>query len=492
MLNKIVACKRFTILPFHKRISDNVFAEIKFNELENLVLQTIVFNRLKDVTSLSAANQVYPTTVHKRFEHSLGVMSLASDIFDRLFSPDSISRASKSKRDKLQGFINGYDLEYWKQVVRLAGLLHDLGHLSMSHVAEQAILFKRGISHETMSYILMKSPEVKNILYSYGIAVEDVAKVALNQDEYLKIFPNYSYSPFEKIMNEIVTGDAFGADRMEYMYRDAKNSGIVTGEFNREAIIKSLVLLPYNGNYHIGVMKNPGVDAVCDLLKSRKSMYHFIAYHPLTIAYDNMMKKLIRDLTPTSFLDVIDRIAKNIGGASEEDIKSVAIYYELISDSYYLSAIKELLVYGEHPEFAKNNSSLFDKVERLKVALGDKFEKALETASRYLLRQHDHKIWTLEPPNFEEKKQNMNKLLIALREHFGEEMIIERTIVKNKPNPDFPILNSSGKVYSSFDDPDYKPFLEDAFARVYFYCHPDIKEQVHSWMRKNASRVLGI
>src|ERR1700679_1250919 len=113
------------------KIYDPVHGFIRFNELEKKLIDSFAFQRLHYLHQLGIAYLVYPGATHTRFEHSLGVMELASLIFDRVTAKSTFSIAPQN-------------YEYWKQILRFAALCHDLGHLPFSHVAEKALLTKGG------------------------------------------------------------------------------------------------------------------------------------------------------------------------------------------------------------------------------------------------------------------------------------------------------------------------------------------------------------
>src|SRR5476651_2062324 len=92
-----------------KKIYDSVHGFISFDEFEKELIDSLPFQRLHYIHQLGIAYLVYPGATHTRFEHSLGVMELASQIFDRIASKHEIPQA-----------------DYWRQVLRLAALCHDL------------------------------------------------------------------------------------------------------------------------------------------------------------------------------------------------------------------------------------------------------------------------------------------------------------------------------------------------------------------------------
>jgi HD superfamily phosphohydrolase len=99
---------------------------------ERKVIDSPPFQRLRDIHQLAMSYLVYPGATHTRFEHSLGVMELASRIFDVVTKPYNVAH------DVVRDIIPDQDsLAYWRTVLRLAALFHDVGHLPFSHAAEK-------------------------------------------------------------------------------------------------------------------------------------------------------------------------------------------------------------------------------------------------------------------------------------------------------------------------------------------------------------------
>lgn len=114
LLSKINAALEFPVHdPVHKRIW--------LTELELKVIDTPEFQRLRRVSQLGLADYVFPAATRTRFSHSLGVVYVMGELL----------RAQKAAlADHLA--VSGVD---WR-VLRLAALLHDIGHLPFSHPAE--------------------------------------------------------------------------------------------------------------------------------------------------------------------------------------------------------------------------------------------------------------------------------------------------------------------------------------------------------------------
>ena len=135
------ACRQASMLA----LRDPIHVYVRADELEAAVLATRPLQRLRWVRQLGLAHLVFPGAEHSRFSHALGAMELAGRVYDALAEKapdllDSDPRCPERRR------------------VRLAALLHDVGHAPFSHSAEE--LFEEGLSHEDMTVRLLRLPEV--------------------------------------------------------------------------------------------------------------------------------------------------------------------------------------------------------------------------------------------------------------------------------------------------------------------------------------------
>jgi len=208
-------------------IRDPLHVFVRLDAPEQAVLNSSAFQRLRHIHQLALTYLVYPGATHRRFEHSLGVMELATRIFDTVVDP-------KRQHDAAREVIPGDDdqVRYWRRVLRLAALCHDLGHLPFSHAAEEELL-PDGIDHEWISRAHIMSDEMRSIWDEMEppIKAEHIALLAVGPtgDEVLK--------PWQAILSEIITGDVFGADRMDYLLRDSLHTGVAYGRFDHHRLI---------------------------------------------------------------------------------------------------------------------------------------------------------------------------------------------------------------------------------------------------------------
>lgn len=230
-----------------KKIRDGLYDEYIFIEDDELpVLDSKYVQRLRKITQLGLSSLVYPTATHSRFSHSLGVLNLSSKMAESL-DLDPVERKS----------------------VRLAGLLHDVGHGPFSHASEY-VLEK---PHE------QKSCEIVEELEDTGVLPVSAHKI----NQYIKGERHPS----------IIAGD-IDTDRMDYLKRDSHFTGIPHGKIDTDTIIKSVTT-----NSESIVFKRRAVEAIEQLLVSRKNMMGSVYCHPTVQIAENMLQKAILHLDIT-------------------------------------------------------------------------------------------------------------------------------------------------------------------------------------------------
>lgn len=222
---------------FHE-IRDPVHNFIRVTEHERRVINSAPVQRLRHIHQLALAYLLYPGATHRRFEHSLGVMHLAGELFDRLTDP---MRVTDQVRDMVDELGQQEHLTYWRTVVRLAALCHDVGHLPFSHAAEHDLL-PEGRSHEDLTETVVLTSEIADILGDLmpPITPAVVAKSAIGP----KKWTGEPFSDWEALLSDMITGDAFGVDRMDYLLRDSLHAGVRYGVFDHHRLLSTLRLMP--------------------------------------------------------------------------------------------------------------------------------------------------------------------------------------------------------------------------------------------------------
>ncbi|MDE0307025.1 MAG: HD domain-containing protein [Albidovulum sp.] len=217
-------------------IRDPIHVFVRLNSQERRVVNSRPFQRLRHIHQLALTYLVYPSATHRRFEHSLGVMELAGRVFDVITSQQNVSNDIRSLIEPIQG-----ELPYWRTVLRMAALCHDLGHLPFSHAAEKELL-PEGWNHERITRSIIESDEMAAIWSQMipPLATTHIVKLALGKKE----AKDLEFSNWEAILSEIITGDAFGVDRIDYLLRDSHHAGVSYGKFDHYRLIDTLRILP--------------------------------------------------------------------------------------------------------------------------------------------------------------------------------------------------------------------------------------------------------
>jgi HD superfamily phosphohydrolase len=217
-------------------IRDPLHVFIRLSPDEQLVLNSRPFQRLRQIHQLSLTYLVYPSATHRRFEHSLGVLELATRIFDVVTDIHNMEHGEA--RDVLPP--DELTVSYWRRVLRMAALCHDMGHLPFSHGAENDLL-PDGWDHERLSRELILCDEMCDIWKQMEppLTPEHVALLAVGPAG-----PGERVPPWQAILSEIITGNVFGADRMDYLLRDSYHTGVAYGHFDHHRLIDTLRILP--------------------------------------------------------------------------------------------------------------------------------------------------------------------------------------------------------------------------------------------------------
>jgi HD superfamily phosphohydrolase len=140
--------------------------------------------------------------------HSLGVMQLAGLRFDTVTREDKLTDAEREVVPERASL----EFAYWRSVLRMAALCHDLGHLPFSHAAE-ADLLPEGYDHERMTYEIIHCEEMRQVwgTMSPEPKPEHVAKLALGPSAVEKLRLPLAFSTWEAILADMISGD-FGAE----------------------------------------------------------------------------------------------------------------------------------------------------------------------------------------------------------------------------------------------------------------------------------------
>ena len=335
-------------LPIVRRIRENVHGTIDVSELEDRVLSHPYVQRLRRIKQLAFLQYVFPGASHSRFEHSLGVMHLAGVAWEKLRANQKrLASGARQFSDYHDREIRGngghgllsptfdmvdefFESTYTLQALRLAALLHDLGHPPFSHSGEAFLASwktvqevakprppwldrwlnqkvdasvkagkdpaKQPVRHEVFTLLLLdrlfsdvyaENPDVMRI------EPQDIASIMSPDIPPVEGSPLWRFGAY-RFCHELISGE-FDVDRMDYLLRDSRECGVVYGIFDESRILNSLGMYfdPKEQAVHLAIQFS-GMAAFEDYLRARHSMYLQLYFHKTAVAAEAMIKNLSR------------------------------------------------------------------------------------------------------------------------------------------------------------------------------------------------------
>lgn len=285
------------------------------------LLDTPEFQRLRRIRQLGGVFQVYHTAEHSRFSHSLGVYEIVRRMTEEV--PDI--GGSLSRQEKL--------------VVLCAALLHDVGHGPYSHSFERL----SHCSHEQMTMrLILEDTDIHTVLAEADSSLP--AQVAA-------VIQGTCPNP---LLCDLISSQ-LDADRMDYLLRDAYETGTSYGTFDLERILRCLRVK--NGRLCI---KESGMHSVEDYIMARYHMYWQVYLHPVARAYEVMLQLFfdryseVRSQLKIDLLENVFRLSELTCFLELDDYRLVTgLQQASVSDDRILADLADRLL----------NRRLFDWIE---------------------------------------------------------------------------------------------------------------------------------
>ncbi|MDY0062277.1 MAG: HD domain-containing protein [Myxococcota bacterium] len=280
-------------------LRDPVHGSIEVLLPEVAILDHPVFQRLRSIKQLGFSQFSFPGVTHTRLSHCLGTMHLATLAFDSIFDAH-FSFQHPANRRRL------------RETVRLAALLHDLGHPPLSHCTEVAMpslaalqiacyrptdrVEDRQANHEDVSVLLMTASSLAATLpgAEAGVTPRHVAALISSQ---VPIDDDYFVDgdrDFRPILSQIVSSEC-DVDRMDYLARDSLFAGVRYGAFDQSWLLRSLTWHVGEGGAVQLALDSRGLYAFDHFLIARYHMFLIVYYHARSVIFEEMLRRYLEE-----------------------------------------------------------------------------------------------------------------------------------------------------------------------------------------------------
>jgi HD superfamily phosphohydrolase len=347
---------------FKEGFSDNIHGFIYYSSLEKRIIETKLFSRLHNVYQSSTVYLTFPATKTKRYEHSIGTMKIAGDYFASLIrnSDQQISNRYlstignyldlESKRFRVpEEYIyvlslpntidspkNRYIFYVYLQALRLAALLHDVGHPPFSHVIEDTItkIFSLDIVKDP---VVMKNFNINQLYTEFqekklheqiGLKFQNfIVKEYLRKDdnfehdvaiafkmivgiEVIKVKEKIKYNSIG-LIKKIISSN-FDADRFDFLQRDSINSGVPNVNLEIDRILGNVKIKQYPEGFQIAYGFKT-ITTLDNIMYQRNFIYNSINFHHNSIKVSMLLENAIIEIATHFFLELKEgRRSKNL------------------------------------------------------------------------------------------------------------------------------------------------------------------------------------
>lgn len=269
------------------------FIDVSDDELK--IINSAPFQRLRNIHQLATTYLVYHGAEHTRFGHSIGVMHLTSRVFDSVTKkhPNLFSNNND---------INMRRTAWYRQILRLIGLTHDLGHAPFSHASEE--LFASGKQHEDYTKLILFHTEIADYINAIGTKFKSAygSDYDITPDLIWMIYEGKNVTDDRFILPDFLFLKSFmdgelDCDKMDYLLRDALYCGVTYGKYDLDRFVATLTAYKCDNELQLAIERG-GIQALEEFVLARYFMFIQVYYHKTRRYLDKALVKSLRAILP--------------------------------------------------------------------------------------------------------------------------------------------------------------------------------------------------
>lgn len=312
-------------LPSAREINDPIWGTIVLAPAESQIIDSPLFQRLRETRQLGVAHHVYPSANHSRFEHSLGSLHVVTLLLDAL------TNRSENQTDAPAPVPKDF-----VPILRLAALLHDIGHGAMSHVTENALEATDWAENVTLQAAdridavdtnslseiaaveLIRSPSFYSLL-EYLCSVTELRNPQNIVDAVTRAIAGYPLDDRYPFLSDLISGP-YDADKLDYISRDSRLCGLPqvldthrlirklrAVQIDRDQLPEQLgaLIQGNHASYVATAVASSGAGTLDELALARALLHDKVYRHHKTRAYEAMIAGLVEiliEIIPEGYL----------------------------------------------------------------------------------------------------------------------------------------------------------------------------------------------
>lgn len=261
-------------------IKDPVHGYVYISEVEKEIIDTYPMQRLRRIRQLAGSEYVYPGANHTRFEHSIGVLYLTKVLL---------------QNPHLSQVISGDEAKE----VRLAALLHDVGHGPFSHVYEHLLEKFLSKTHEDLTRWVITKSELGDKLRSLGFNPDKIARLAVG----------VLHEKGKAFLDQVIRS-AVDVDKLDFIVRDTYHTGAEYGFVDVYRLLRTLDILEDNLALDVGAL-SAFESFILARVESFKSIYFHRTSRAVQIMLAYAMERAKDELGLLDFEDPERYLAKD-------------------------------------------------------------------------------------------------------------------------------------------------------------------------------------